>query len=86
MLDVERLQTVTYAVMLKLGSRNAAAVAAMLLAGAVMAHAQDEYNFGAGPVPAHRHPQGGGWIANTATVAERVLVTADARVFDLAVR
>ena len=32
------------------------------------------YDFGAGPVPAHQHPNGGGWVANTAHVAESVYV------------
>ena len=45
------------------GLRSAAAVAAMLLTGLVVAHAQDEYDFGDGPVPAHRHPNGRGWVA-----------------------
>lgn len=32
------------------------------------------YDFGAGPVPAHRHRKGGGWVADTATVAETAYV------------
>ena len=32
-------------------------------------------------VPAHRHPNGGGWVADTATVAETAYVGPDARVF-----
>ena len=35
-----------------------------------------------GPVPAHRHPNGGGWVANTSTVAESAYVGPEARVFD----
>ena len=34
-----------------------------------------------GPVPAHRHPNGGGWVADTAYVAETAYVGPDARVF-----
>ena len=64
------------------GSRKAAAVAAMLMTGLVVAHAQDEYDFGDGPVPAHRHPHGEGWVANTATVDETVYVDATAVVYD----
>ena len=26
------------------------------------------FDFGSGPVPAHRHSHGGGWVADTATV------------------
>ena len=36
---------------------------------------------GNGPVPAHQHPNGGGWVADTATVAETAFVGPDARVF-----
>ena len=28
------------------------------------------FDFGTGPVPAHQHPNGGGWVADTATDAE----------------
>ena len=38
------------------------------------------FDFGAGPVPAHQHPYGGGWVADTAFVADRVYVENDARV------
>jgi hypothetical protein len=42
------------------------------------------YDFGDGPVPAHRHknPDGtkGGWVANTAMVEPTAYVGADARV------
>ena len=37
-----------------------------------------------GPVPAHRHPKGGGWVANTATVADTAYVGRQASVFDFA--
>lgn len=36
---------------------------------------------GKGPVPAHHHPNGGGWVAETAKVAETVYVGPQARVF-----
>ena len=38
------------------------------------------FDFGNGPVPAHQHPNGGGWVADTATVADRVYVGPLARV------
>lgn len=34
-----------------------------------------------GPVPAHRHPNGGGWVAETATVEDSVFVGPGAQVF-----
>lgn len=37
-----------------------------------------------GPVPAHRHPNGGGWVADTASVAETAFVGPLASVFDRA--
>ena len=37
------------------------------------------FDFGFGPVPAHKHPNGGGWVADTAYVGP------DARVFGNAV-
>jgi UDP-3-O-[3-hydroxymyristoyl] glucosamine N-acyltransferase len=40
------------------------------------------FDFGNGPVPAHRHPNGGGWVADTATVADTAFVGPNARVFD----
>jgi len=40
----------------------------------------ETYDFGGGPVPAHRHPNGGGWVADTAHVEEHVYVGEDARV------
>ena len=39
------------------------------------------YDFGAGPVPAHRHPNGGGWVADSASVADTAYVGKKARVF-----
>lgn len=39
-----------------------------------------DFQDGNGPVPAHRHPNGGGWVADTATVEETAYVGADARV------
>lgn len=40
------------------------------------------FDFGAGPVPAHRHPHGGGWVADTASVDPTVYVGREARVYD----
>ena len=42
------------------------------------------FDFGKGRVPAHKHPNGGGWVADTATVAETVTVGDKARVYDYA--
>jgi hypothetical protein len=39
------------------------------------------FDFGNGPVPAHQHANGGGWVADTATVAETAYVGPDARVY-----
>ena len=41
-----------------------------------------EYDFedGNGPVPAHKHPNGGGWISDTATVSATAYVGNNARV------
>jgi UDP-3-O-[3-hydroxymyristoyl] glucosamine N-acyltransferase len=39
-----------------------------------------EFGDGNGPVPAHRHPNGGGWVADTAHVAPTAFVGPDARV------
>ena len=46
----------------------------------------DTYNFGdgQGPVPAHRHPNGGGWVADTATVSDLVYVHRTGTVFGYA--
>ena len=38
------------------------------------------FNFGNWPVPAHQHKNGGGWVANTAKVADHVYVGPDARI------
>jgi UDP-3-O-[3-hydroxymyristoyl] glucosamine N-acyltransferase len=40
-----------------------------------------DFQDGNGPVPAHQHPNGGGWVADTATVDETVYVGPDAQVF-----
>ena len=37
-------------------------------------------NFGSRPVPAHQHPNGGGWVENTALVAPTAYVGPTARV------
>ena len=44
------------------------------------------FNFedGNGKVPAHRHPNGGGWVANTAYIAPTVEVGTKARVYNYA--
>ena len=48
-------------------------------------HAEAMFDFGFGPVPAHRHqnPDGtiGGWVANTAQVSGEAWVFGEARVF-----
>ncbi len=38
------------------------------------------HDFGNGPVAAHQHGNGGGWVADTATVAATAYVGPDARV------
>jgi len=38
------------------------------------------FDFGAGPVPAHQHPNGGGWVADTASVSETAYIGPAARV------
>ena len=40
------------------------------------------YDFGNGPVPAHQHPNGGGWVANTSRVDDSVYVGPNAQVYD----
>lgn len=40
------------------------------------------FDFGNGPVPAHRHPNGGGWVADTAYVDDTAYVGSNAQVFD----
>ena len=42
---------------------------------------QSLHDFGEGPVPAHQHSNGGGWVADTADVADSVFVGPNARVF-----
>ena len=32
------------------------------------------FDFGNGPVPAHKHSNGGGWVADTASVADTAYV------------
>ena len=39
-----------------------------------------DFNDGNGPVPAHQHPNGGGWVADTATVADTAFVGLGAQV------
>jgi hypothetical protein len=41
-----------------------------------------DFGDGNGPVPAHRHPNGGGWVADTAGVASGVFVGKDALVYE----
>jgi hypothetical protein len=38
------------------------------------------HDFGAGPVPAHRHPNGGGWVADTASVNKTAYIGPEAEV------
>ena len=40
-----------------------------------------DFQDGNGPVPAHRHPKGGGWVADTATVEETAYVGPNAQVY-----
>jgi UDP-3-O-[3-hydroxymyristoyl] glucosamine N-acyltransferase len=40
-----------------------------------------DFNDGNGPVPAHKHPNGGGWVADTAKVDETAFVGRDAMVY-----
>jgi hypothetical protein len=40
-----------------------------------------DFEDGNGPVPAKKHSNGGGWVADTATVADTAYVGPDARVF-----
>ena len=40
-----------------------------------------DFNDGNGPVQAHKHPNGGGWVADTARVAVTAYVGPDARVY-----
>ena len=43
-------------------------------------HAPLTFDFGDGPVPAHRHVNGGGWVADTAAVSGNAWVSGNARV------
>jgi hypothetical protein len=38
------------------------------------------HDFGSGPVAAHQHPNGGGWVADTASVESTALVKLGAQV------
>ena len=40
-----------------------------------------DFNDGNGPVPAHQHSNGGGWVADTATVKDTAYVGLNARVY-----
>jgi hypothetical protein len=40
-----------------------------------------DFQDGNGPVPAHQHPNGGGWVADTARVAGTAYVGPDAQVY-----
>ena len=40
-----------------------------------------DFNDGNGPVPAHRHSNGGGWVADTATVADTAYLGPTAHVY-----
>jgi UDP-3-O-[3-hydroxymyristoyl] glucosamine N-acyltransferase len=42
------------------------------------------FDFGDGPVPAKQHSNGGGWVADTATVSDTAFVGSKARVYDSA--
>ena len=42
---------------------------------------KETFDFGDGPVPAHRHKNGGGWVANTARVGNSVYIGSGARVY-----
>ena len=42
---------------------------------------KETFDFGNGPVAAHKHPNGGGWVANTTKVAETAFVGPDAKVY-----
>lgn len=43
-----------------------------------------DFGDGNGPVPAHKHENGGGWVANTATVQASAYIGRDARVYGYA--
>jgi len=44
-----------------------------------------DFSYGGGPVPAHRHLNGGGWVADSANVADSARVSGSAQVFGNAV-
>ena len=46
-----------------------------------MTNTHFDFEDGNGPVPAHRHPNGGGWVADTAKVYETSYVGPDAQVY-----
>jgi UDP-3-O-[3-hydroxymyristoyl] glucosamine N-acyltransferase len=46
-----------------------------------MTPTNDVFDFGNGPVPAHRHANGGGWVADTASVDAGVHVGPEAQVY-----
>ena len=46
-----------------------------------MTNTHFDFGDGNGPVPAHRHPNGGGWVADTAKVYETSYVGPDAQVY-----
>ncbi len=45
---------------------------------------KETFDFGKGPVPAHQHKNGGGWVADTAHIDETVFVGPDAQVYEFA--
>jgi len=42
------------------------------------------FDFGQGPVPAHQHPNGGGWVADTACVGKNAFVDSSSMVYETA--
>lgn len=46
---------------------------------------EHDFDDGNGPVPAHQHPNGGGWVAETATVAPGAFVGPAAQVYGTAI-
>ena len=48
-------------------------------------HTVKKFDFGNGPEPAQKHPNGGGWVADTATVHSTAYVDPTARVYGKAV-
>jgi len=44
--------------------------------------ANNVFDFGSGHVPAHQHPNGGGWVADSARVSETAYIGNNARVSD----